>query len=304
MMRFIAWDVGIKNLAYNLLEYNPIDKTSKIVTWGVINLVESEANPYVTHFICCGKNKGDKSCTQKVKYLTSDKSKGYCERHLKDLDKTIVTTKIPKKPICEHSVTTKKKGEEAITKPCGKYGYMICKQNPYLGVCQMHCKMVSDPSNYYVDFKKSSKVKQYNLTELGSTLYQELDKIKGVILPVKHVIIENQPVLKNPTMKSVQMLLFSWFIMNGIIPKTVEKIALFNAGRKLESFEGDKKIASDKVDHIKSDYKKTKNSSIIFCKELIKSDTKWLAFLDSHTKKDDLADSYMMNLTYIKKNIV
>lgn len=300
MIRYLAWDVGIKNLAYNLLEYDPANKTSKILSWNVINLVELEANPHVTHFVCCGKNKDGKECTQKVTKLITDKSKGYCGRHL---DKSIVTTKIPKVCICEHSVTIKKKGEAPIIKPCGKPSVMISKTNPYIGTCQMHYKMVTDPDNYYVDFKKISRSNKFNLTHLATTLYTELDKIKDVLLPAKEVIIENQPVLKNPTMKSVQMLLFSWFVMNGIMPKKLDKIALFNAGKKLEAFDGDKKIASDKVDHLKSKYKKTKNSSVIFCKELIKDDKKWMDFLESHSKKDDLADSYMMNLTYIKKNV-
>jgi hypothetical protein len=297
--KYLAWDVGIKNLAYNLLEYNPIDKTSKILSWNVINLVELETNPHVTHFICCGKNKNGKACTQKVIELTIDKNKGYCGRHL---DKSIVTTKILKKCICTHSVTTKKKGETSITKPCGKPGVMINKVNPYIGTCQMHYKMVTDPENYYMDFKKISESNKFNLTHLATTLYTELNKIRDVLLPAKEVIIENQPVLKNPTMKSVQMLLFSWFFINGIMPNKLEKIALFNAGKKLEAFEGNKNIASNKVDHLKSEYKKTKNSSVIFCRELIKSDKKWLDFLESHSKKDDLADSFMMNLTYIKKN--
>ena len=36
---------------------------------------------------------------------------------------------------------------------------------------------------------------------------------------VTHVLIENQPALKNPVMKSIQMIIYTFFVMDGIMKK-------------------------------------------------------------------------------------
>ena len=40
-------------------------------------------------------------------------------------------------------------------------------------------------------------------------------KQKSELLKADIVVIENQPVLKNPTMKSIQMVLYSFFLKGG-----------------------------------------------------------------------------------------
>ena len=44
-----------------------------------------------------------------------------------------------------------------------------------------------------------------------------LDEQKDILLNVDHVVIENQPSLKNPKMKSVAETLYAWFLMRGQI---------------------------------------------------------------------------------------
>ena len=48
-----------------------------------------------------------------------------------------------------------------------------------------------------------------------------------------HIIIENQPVLKNPTMKSIQIMLYSYFLLKN---KKMKSIQLVNACNKLKVF--------------------------------------------------------------------
>ena len=55
------------------------------------------------------------------------------------------------------------------------------------------------------------------LKKLGEIEWGKIDK----------VVIENQPALKNPTMKSVQMILYSYFLIEGVTTlKTIQDIQM------------------------------------------------------------------------------
>ncbi len=64
------------------------------------------------------------------------------------------------------------------------------------------------------------------------------------LLDVDAVVIENQPSLKNPKMKSIQMIVYSYFLMYGkILNKTDKKIKYIdfcNASNKLKVYKGPK----------------------------------------------------------------
>ena len=124
---------------------------------------------------------------------------------------------------------------------------------------------------------------------------------KPSLLDVDRVIIENQPVLKNPTMKTFQMLLYSYFLMNGICKnKNVNDIQMINARNKLKVYNGPK-IECD----IKDKYKKNKFLAIQYCDIMIKEnphiDEKFHKLYDESKKKDDLSDAYLQGIYYIQK---
>ena len=50
---------------------------------------------------------------------------------------------------------------------------------------------------------------------IGKNIVEQLDKYNH-FLDVNHVLLENQPALKNPTMKSIQMMIYSYFLINGV----------------------------------------------------------------------------------------
>ena len=180
-----------------------------------------------------------------------------------------------------------------------------------------------------------------------------------LLLDVDIVIIENQPSLKNPQMKSIQMIIYSYFLIYGkVIHKKINKIDFCSAGNKLKIYDGPpivlaikksrKKMAEDNASIVKeieedeslsNDYKKIAIEETVILLENKKdivdskkkpkikySDKKKLAiehtkyFLDkdaslyekesnplffkdffmNHKKKDDLADSYLQGLYYLK----
>ena len=60
------------------------------------------------------------------------------------------------------------------------------------------------------------------------------------LLDAKYVFIENQPCMKNPTMKSIQIIVYSYFIIKGLQNKDSNKehIIFQSASNKLKVYKG------------------------------------------------------------------
>jgi hypothetical protein len=95
---------------------------------------------------------------------------------------------------------------------------------------------------------------------------------KPQLLDVDIVVIENQPSLKNPQMKSIQMILYSYFLIlgkiigNGEASNTyIDKIDFCSASNKLKIYDGPEIIFEEKVkkEPKKKVSKKNKSEEII-----------------------------------------
>ena len=95
--------------------------------------------------------------------------------------------------------------------------------------------------------------------DLGKNIIQTLDEKKN-FLESEIVIIENQPALKNPTMKSVQMIVYSYFLMKG----SIKDIQMINARNKLKAYEGPKVECN-----IKETYKRNKYLAIQYTRYMM-----------------------------------
>lgn len=133
------------------------------------------------------------------------------------------------------------------------------------------------------------KVKKAIETEL-TTLHDAIRKFVLLnLVPFRqatHILLENQPVLKNPTMKSVQILLFA--TLRDILQPTPPPLKLVHAGKKITGMEtGD------------AGYKSRKDASEAKVIQLLEGGKvmdapKWLALFKGHAKKSDLADALCM----------
>jgi hypothetical protein len=102
-------------------------------------------------------------------------------------------------------------------------------------------------------------------------------------------------------MKTIQILLYGWFIMNGILTERIKGIHFFSASKKLEAYDDiDNKIAKT-LSHITGQYQVNKKLAILYTTEMIKNDIKWFKFFSGHQKRDDLADAYLTNCYYIDR---
>ena len=145
--------------------------------------------------------------------------------------------------------------------------------------------------------RKEIKIPKYkkDLAIFGKKLQNELEKRKDVFLNnVDYVVIENQPSLQNPFMKSIQMLLYSWFLYNGAT------VMMLNANSKTKVYNGPE-IEKPKL---KSKYSIRKKMGILQCKYLLKENKYALNMLETNKSKcDDLCDSYLLAVYQILKII-
>ena len=77
------------------------------------------------------------------------------------------------------------------------------------------------------------------------------------------VCIENQPAFKNPTMKAISDVLYTWFMIRGLIEKDItdskiSKITFFAPSNKLKITDKTEDIA-DEIENAGNKYKKTKD---------------------------------------------
>ena len=180
-------------------------------------------------------------------------------------------------PVCDHN-------------NCDKSAKKIYND---IKLCNNHIKLKK-----YKDKKMKNipKIKN-NILELGKNIINKLEE-KNNFLEVDAVCIENQPALKNPTMKTVQMILYSYFLINGISTnKPINDLQMVNARNKLKVYNGPK-IECD----IKNKYNKNKFLAIQYCEYMIKEENNdFISLYQNSKKKDDLADAYLQGIYFNNK---
>ena len=218
-MKYLSFDVGIKNLAFCSLDDN-----KKILDWGIINL---DKNP-----ICqCGLQK---ECCKSSTFI--------------------------------------------VTLDNGDIKYS----------CTTHTKK----------YKKKKKMNtSRDIFNLSKIMINELNSHED-FLNHEVICIENQPALKNPTMKTVQMILYSYFMIEGATKDTpVNEVHMINARNKLKVYKGPE-VECKFTDK----YKKNKYLSVEYTKLMIlEEDNKFIELFTESKKKDDLADAYLQGIYFIEK---
>jgi hypothetical protein len=120
------------------------------------------------------------------------------------------------------------------------------------------------------------------------------DAIRGFIISRREsfreatqILLENQPVLKNPTMKTVQILLYA--TLRDILQPSPPPLKLVHAGKKVKG-----KATGD------AGYKSRKDASEEAVVAMLKQGSKiqgaaqWLTHFEAQAKRSDLADAFCM----------
>jgi hypothetical protein len=276
--RILSWDVGIKHLAFCILEKR--DNWVRILDWDNINLLAYEPKK------CQGIKNNGKCCTSNAGKYYGDEY--YCGQHGPDFLETKNTEKM-----CEHLVSG--------TKPCPKKGtWLQLKSDKSL--CSTHYKQMA----------KGKKVKKVKCTgaaigSLAEALVRTLDNHRSYrsFMTVNEVIIENQPSFLNPTMKTMSAMILGYFITRGIVERNVTQsniqlVRFVSPSTKLWIKKAESIRILSKITAAKK-YKKTKELGMQYTRGLLRKEPLWINHLDTYKKKDDLCDAYLQAYFYLLK---
>lgn len=298
--RAISFDIGIKNLAFCIIDY--CDNSINIIDWKCVNLAESE-DDIVDSALASA------SCPRSCCFFTTKKSSAvvkpckkraffqketnlYCKKHIPE---GLIE---PKK---EHSITHLKKQKitellkicenEKIELPQEKQ-----KKDAIVQIIYQHFyKKQITP----IEIKKAQNCGKVSLINIGQNIKKELDKMSATIAGVSVVLIENQISTVASRMTSIQAMILQYFIMT--IPNV--EIHFISSKNKLANFvapDGDGTNTSKK-----SSYKDNKKNGINYCNSIFDKEkeqiaSSWKDFLFSNKKKDDLADCFLQGYYWIK----
>ena len=186
-MSVIAFDIGIKNLAWCAL------KDKIILGWDNYNLMSESSNIEVKKASCT-------LCKSKPVYGT------VCSRHcpqthppLKDVSGNILK-KIP----------DMKTLREVLNKVPGLHKSPQKKEDVLKELSKFYSIPVIEP--------KVQKAPDVGLITLHNSLQKLVKENAPLWSKASIILLENQPAFKNPTMKSVQMLLFA--TLRDLLPTT------------------------------------------------------------------------------------
>jgi hypothetical protein len=305
----LSFDVGVIHLSYCLLtqtEYVQLDG-SIIINWCILDWNNIDlTNRSEQKCICGAKANLTNTVNNEIKY--------YCKTHGKKIDTRIkefnecfslynknICEFNKLSPVCNYIINNK-------STICDKKISFI---NNELYYCSTHAKQI------YKTLQRSSDLKPFklknsstmNFDDVKFKLIMELENRKN-LLSADYVVIENQPSLKNPRMKSIASTIYDYYLIRGIIDKDITKsnitqVKFMSPSNKLKiADEGDIKqlIKAKKTDDTKA-YKLTKSLGIKYCLDLIQHLTIWIKHFNSHKKKDDLADSFLQGAYFYSNNI-
>ena len=182
-------------------------------------------------------------------------------------------------PICD--VVLNKKCEKQAT-------YIVKNDHKVKHCCTAHSKKFKD---------KKKMNTNHDLFLLSQICVNNLKKLD--LSTVKTVLIENQPALKNPVMKSIQMIIYTFFVIEGAMndQSSIETIHMVNARNKLKVYKGPK-IECNK----KGKYAQNKYLSVEYTKAMIiNQQENFKNLFNESKKKDDLADAYLQGIYWIEK---
>lgn len=148
-------------------------------------------------------------------------------------------------------------------------------------------KIIKDAIKKHLKIKKIKKTNQIDYKKTLFNLKKHFDEFLND--EITHIVIENQPVMKNPKMKSIQMILFTYLQLK--FPEI--NVDFINASEKLKYCKKQGLIES-----VPKTYKENKLTSIKVVMKLISEMTDFLEKFKLETKKDDLADVILQSLAY------
>lgn len=154
---------------------------------------------------------------------------------------------------------------------------------------------------WYIIALADKKEKIPAVKELSMRLFAELDDLVENIGPervIDTVMVENQPSRINGAMKTVQMMIYSYFQLRKYWEGNVGETLMVSAKGKLAGHDWcDKDVpATDKTG-----YELNKWRAVKIAECYIKGDSKLESIFNSYNKKDDMSDALLQCIAWLRK---
>ena len=287
-MTILSIDVGIKNLAYCLLDECVIHK------WDVLSLVNNEK------YVCCAKNK-EGQCKSEAKFTKNGNM--YCLKHAKKCDYIVPNSEIKPSNIKKMDII---KLKALADKYSIEYDYKLKKKD-------LTKELLDFFENKCFELIEVTNASDVDLITIGRALKKSFDETFPEDCIIRRVIIENQISPIANRMKTLQGMIAQYFIMRN----SNIHIEFVSAVNKLKDFTSNDGILIDgSSNEILSEntvvnsnssnmsYNQRKKLGVEKCGKLIKEKnyTEWYQFFINNKKKDDLSDAFLQGIWYIHQN--
>ena len=319
-MRIISIDVGIKNLAYCILEQDDTKMNYRVIHWDVINLCGEVplCNCSLKPKVVKGKKKQTglednknatiTTCNKKATYMkvidvsnSNSNTIYYCQVHAKQSDYIIPDNSLKKFKSWKRDVLISYAASKNIVLPIN---VTITKD--------ILIKHIGDYlKNKMLERISSVSANEMTLIQMGVKLVTEFDRVlsNNILLNdmalLDHIIIENQISPIANRMKTLQGMIAQYFIM-----RDKPNISFISSANKLKTFAKEKTIDVSE-DKNKNSYDERKKEGVRIVKELLEENKiisnnaiNWLEHFSSHKKKDDLADAFLQGAWFLSTNLL
>jgi hypothetical protein len=279
--RLLSFDVGIKNLAYCILDLSQ----NTIVDWSVLNLCETSNSTTSPSQKCNHTLQNGKCCSSNAKYHKTNEYYA-CEKHAKSSTRFTIPNK-------EYStVSLKKRSVEELVQIKQQFHITESHSNKK-ELLQLVSKFVEKTTWETIAKVKKGNASKLDLITIGRSLHRQLTE-NPIMKTVTHVIIENQISPIANRMKTIQGMLAQYYISLG-----VSSIEFVSSSNKLKDFV--------KQSEAKTSYKQNKHDGIFYGEKLLRekfgAPEPWVELFKNSPKKDDLADCFLQGLWWWEKHL-
>jgi hypothetical protein len=273
----LGFDMGIRNLAYCLIRHSGTDRT--ILAWDNIDLLAGGESAQTA--------KQCAACTSPACWINKDGVK-WCKGCVAGQPRKRAFTPKPSHPWVPCTLTVKPL--RLLAAAAGVADAKKAKKETLLEWASLH----------YLLPWKPVKAASASLTDIRKAMDTWLTPMLPTFAQATLIRLENQPVMKGPTMKSVQIILFTllghrleaehgWtgsidFVHAGTKSKDVVKEVVDLSGATATERTAAEGVA----------YRNRKKSAETDVAALLSAKPDWLRFFVTKAKKSDLADAFLM----------
>lgn len=282
----LGFDMGIRNLAYCLIRHDA-DKTWNIIAWDNVDLLEGGVSSQIAKK-CIG-------CGASASWISNSDGNKWCKA-------------------CATGVRVKKSAKlkpTLPTLPCALTAAALRSAAAGAGLDgakkMKKESLIAWASARFLMPWKPAKAMESSLGGILAAMDKWLDSVLQTFASATLIRLENQPVMKGPTMKSVQMILYT-LLSHRLVREYAwtGRIEFVHAGTKTRTAPTGAAAPAVDLSGASADkiYRARKASAEA---ETIRHLTergavggsdaeRWITYFNGKTKKSDLADAFLMAL--------